>query len=119
MSSADLRSRWPALLWLPLALVLARPAAAQVADTDDYLRRIDRDGDGRIGLDEYLDWMSHGFDQRDRDHDGVLDATELPGGRGNPVTRARHRAALAERFSRQDADGDGYLSARELQAPPR
>ncbi|WP_331716767.1 calcium-dependent protein kinase 21 [Stenotrophomonas sp. MMGLT7] len=80
---------------------------------------MDRDGDGRVGLEEYLAWMSYGFDQRDRNGDGVLDGDELLGGRGQPVTRLQHRAALAERFHRQDADGDGYLSARELLAPPR
>lgn len=105
--------------WALLGLGLAGAATAQLADTGEYLRRMDRDGDGRISLDEYLDWMSYAFDQRDRNHDGVLDASELPGGRGAPVTRAQHRATLAERFRRQDADGDGHLSARELLAPPR
>lgn len=105
--------------WALLALGLAGAAAAQVADPGEYLRRMDRDGDGRISLDEYLDWMAYAFDQRDRNRDGVLDAGELPGGRGKPVTREQHRATLAERFRSQDADGDGYLGAKELLAPPR
>ena len=69
--------------------------------------------------DEYLAWMSYAFDQRDADHDGVLQGEELPGRRGKPITRAAHRATLIERFARQDANGDGFLSARELLAPPR
>lgn len=44
---------------------------------------------------------------------------ELPGGRGAPLTRAAHRAQLAERFRRQDTNRDGVLDARELAAPPR
>jgi len=55
----------------------------------------------------------------DRDHDGTLQPPELPGGHGTPLTRARHRAQLAEVFRRQDHDGDGQLDARELAAPPR
>ncbi|WP_253254264.1 calcium-dependent protein kinase 21 [Xanthomonas arboricola] len=94
-------------------------AQVQVQDSQQYLQRMDTDGDGRVGRDEYLAWMSYAFDQRDLDHDGVLQGDELPGRRGKPITRAAHRATLIERFARQDANGDGYLSARELLAPPR
>ncbi|PPT77732.1 MULTISPECIES: calcium-dependent protein kinase 21 [Xanthomonas] len=94
-------------------------AHAQVQDSQQYLQRMDTDGDGRVSRDEYLAWMSYAFDQRDLDHDGVLQGDELPGRRGTPITRAAHRATLIERFARQDANGDGYLSARELLAPPR
>ena len=94
-------------------------AQAQVQDSQQYLQRMDTDGDGRVSRDEYLAWMSYAFDQRDLDHDGVLQGDELPGRRGKPITRAAHRATLSERFARQDANGDGSLSARELLAPPR
>lgn len=95
-------------------------AGAQVVDsTGSYLQRMERDGDGRVSLDEYLAWMSYAFDARDLDHDGVLSPAELPGGRGKPITRAQHQATLTARFRKQDGNGDGYLSARELAAPPR
>jgi len=95
-------------------------ASAQVVDsTGSYLQRMDRDGDGRVSLDEYLAWMSYAFDARDLDHDGVLSAAELPGARGKPITRAQHQATLTVRFRKQDSNGDGYLSARELAAPPQ
>ncbi|KAB7765941.1 hypothetical protein NB689_000403 [Xanthomonas sacchari] len=95
-------------------------AHAQAIDsTTSYLQRMDRDGDGRVSLDEYLAWMSYAFDARDRDHDGVLSPAELPGGRGPPITRAQHLATLTARFRKQDTNGDGYLSARELAAPPQ
>lgn len=106
---------------LPL-LALAGPLAAAATPPSavaDYLSRMDRDGDGRVSLAEYLEWMSYGFDAMDRNGDGVLQAAEQPGGRGQPISRAEHRARLAERFRRQDVDGDGHLSARELAAPPR
>jgi len=98
---------------LPLA------AAAQVAATADYLARMDRDGDGRVALVEYQDWLSYAFDGMDRDGDGVLATHELPGSRGMPVTRIAHRERLALRFAKQDANRDGFLDARELAAPPR
>ncbi|TDK22984.1 hypothetical protein E2F46_12595 [Luteimonas aestuarii] len=100
-------------------LVLPFATSAQVEQTSEYLAKMDTDGDGRVSLPEYLDWMSYAFDQMDRNGDGVLTADELPGGKGAAITREVHRARLAERFRKQDANGDGYLDARELAAPPR
>ncbi len=102
-----------------LTLLLAWPAAAQVQDTRDYLQRTDADGDGRISPDEYLQWMLYAFDRMDRNGNGVLEPEEQPGGRGKPITREQQKQVILERFGKQDADGDGYLSARELMAPPR
>nr|WP_275672382.1 hypothetical protein [Thermomonas alba] len=101
------------------ALLPLAAGAQQVQRTSDYLARMDADGDGRVSLEEYLAWMGYAFDRMDRDHDGVLQADELPGGKGRALTRQAHRAQLAERFHRQDANHDGYLDARELAAPPR
>lgn len=103
---------------LALALMAAPPAGAQVTATADYLARMDADGDGRISLQEYLDWMMYGFTRMDRNGDGVLEADELPGGQGRAVTRAEYQARLTDRFNRQDRNGDGFLDARELAAPP-
>ncbi len=102
-------------------VVLAPPllAAAQVDGTGDYLQRMDADRDGRVSQAEFLDWMSYAFNARDRDHDGVLSGDELPGGKGAAITRSTHREQLAATFRKQDRNGDGYLDARELAAPPR
>jgi len=110
--------RLPRLVFLA-ASCLPPAALAQVQATGDYLARMDSDGDGRVSLAEYQQWMSYAFDGMDRDRDGVLRADELPGGKGKPITREAHLAQLAQRFKRQDADGDGFLSANELAAPPR
>lgn len=107
------------LVALACALLPLAAGAQQVQRTSDYLARMDVDGDGRVSLEEYLAWMGYAFDRMDRDHDGVLQADELPGGKGRALTRQAHRAQLAERFHRQDANHDGYLDARELAAPPR
>lgn len=100
-------------------LGLGGAAQAQVNDTGDYLRRMDVDGDGRVSVDEYVQWMLYAFDRMDRNGDGVLGADELPGSRGKPITREQQRQTIVERFHKQDANGDGHLSARELMAPPR
>lgn len=103
-----------------LALLLAAAGAqAQVADTVSYLQRMDTDGDGRVSVEEYVQWMMYAFERMDRNGDGVLGADELPGGKGTPITREQQRQTLIQRFHKQDANGDGYLSARELAAPPR
>ena len=103
--------------WILLALPLL--AVAQVNGTSDYLQRMDADRDGRVSQAEFLDWMSYAFNARDRDHDGVLSGDELPGGKGAAITRSTHREQLAATFRKQDRNGDGYLDARELAAPPR
>jgi len=107
----------PAFLVLLSLVPLA--AHGQVNATSDYLSRMDADGDGRISLVEYQDWMSYAFDAMDRNRDGTLTADELPGGKGKPVTRAEYRARIAATFNKQDVNRDGSLSARELAAPPQ
>ena len=111
----------PSVPFLLLLLGYALPmlANAQVQRTGDYLSKMDADGDGRVSLGEYQDWLSYAFDGMDRDRDGVLSPAEQPGGKGQPLTREQHRARLAERFRKQDANRDGYLNARELAAPPQ
>jgi len=107
---------------LRLALVLlcmTGAVQAQVTDTGTYLQRIDADADGRVSEAEYVQWMMYAFDRMDADGDGVLDASELPGGKGRPITREQQRQTLVQRFHKQDANHDGFLDARELAAPPR
>ena len=104
---------------LAVLLACAAPAFAQVTATSEYLARMDLDADGRVALVEYQDWLSYAFDAMDADHDGILSPAEQPGGRGKTLTREEHRARLAERFRKQDANRDGVLSATELAAPPR
>jgi hypothetical protein len=107
-----------------LALTLLVAAAAQTdhaASVRDYLARMDRDADGRVGLDEYQAFLSWGFESQDLNGDGMLDRAELGvRARSNrPITRDAHRRSLAATFERQDADGNGFLDVRELASPPR
>lgn len=111
----------PAMQRLCSAILLLLPlsAFAQVNATSDYLARMDTNGDGRVDQAEYLDWMSYAFDARDGNRDGVLTPDELPGGKGQALTRVQHRERLAATFVKQDVNRDGHLSARELAAPPQ
>ncbi|WP_460760219.1 EF-hand domain-containing protein [Lysobacter fragariae] len=99
--------------------VLPAISLAQVTAADQYLSRMDVDRDSRVALTEYQAWMGYAFEHMDTNHDGLLTANELPGGRGRTVSLAEHRETLAAAFRRQDANGDGFLSAKELAAPPR
>lgn len=101
-----------------LLLVLPFAALAQTTATGLF-RAMDSNGDGRISEAEYVDYMSQGFARRDRNHDGVLEANELPGGRGNPVSLSAWQDDLRREFRQLDRNRDGYLSPQELMQPPR
>ena len=102
----------------PAAPSPVRNPGAVDASTD-YVARMDADGDGRVSLAEYQDWLSYAFTRLDANGDGVLAPHELPGGRGRPVSLADHRQTVADRFARQDRNRDGFLDAQELLAPPQ
>ncbi len=104
------------------ATPLSAPAQASGAApkaAGDYLSRMDIDGDRKVSLLEYQDWLTYAFDGMDRNRDGLLTPDEQPGGRGKPITRDAHRARVAERFARQDIDRSGFLDAKEIAAPPQ
>ncbi|WP_425601014.1 EF-hand domain-containing protein [Dyella sedimenti] len=85
----------------------------------DYLREFDSDGDGRVSEVEYVAHMSQGFYRLDRNGDGVLEADELPGGHGRPVTLRQFQDNLRRQFHKLDRNHDGYLDAGELAQPPQ
>lgn len=101
-----------------IAAALLAAATAFAQGPGELLRRFDTDGDGRVSEAEYLAYLSLGFRARDLDGNGVLEGAELPPG-ARPLTRAENEARLRRQFARQDANGDGWLDARELLAPPR
>ena len=94
-------------------------SAARAQTQADFVARMDADGDRRVSLGEYTEYMSYAFRRMDADHDGVLEPGEQLVPHARPLTLAEHHANLAAMFHRQDVDRDGYLNARELAAPPR
>jgi Ca2+-binding EF-hand superfamily protein len=106
---------------LPLfALLCATAHAGDYPSTvSAYLMQFDQDGDGRIGPQEYVDYLSAGFRALDADGNGVLEAGELPHGpRRTPRTLAAFQTDLRAQFRRMDRDHDGFLSAPEMAQPP-
>ncbi|MEO8809922.1 MAG: hypothetical protein ABI386_06725 [Rhodanobacter sp.] len=104
-------------LWVALALSL--PLAALAQDSrEDYLRRFDSNGDGKVSASEYVAYMSRGFARMDTNGDGTLEAAELPGGHGRPITLKAYQDNLLRQFHRLDRRHRGYLNAAELTAPP-
>ena len=119
-SATPSRSRFPLALAI-VAGTVSGNAQAQAPTREDYLRRFDADGDGRVSLGEYQEYLSRGFHAMDRDGNGVLAAGELPPGvrTRTATTLESHRRALARMFDLLDLDNSGHLDARELTAPPR
>jgi Ca2+-binding EF-hand superfamily protein len=100
------------LLWLPLA-VFAQGTASGL------FQAMDSNGDGRISESEYVAYMSQGFYRLDRNHDGVLEADELPGGHGKPITLQEWQDNLRKEFRKLDRHHHGYLTEQELMQPPQ
>lgn len=105
---------YPGFIAMPAVMAQSAPSTPS-----DYLERFDLDGDGRIALSEYRDYMSRGFRDMDVDGDGLLQGNELPVPGARPVRLTDHLDALAQSFHRQDRNADGYLDAAELASPPR
>ncbi|MFK2877578.1 EF-hand domain-containing protein [Rhodanobacter hydrolyticus] len=104
---------------LALAALWLLPLAATAQDSREaYLRQFDTGGKDCVNEAEYVAYMSRGFAQMDRNHDGVLEPDELPGGHGKPVTLQEWQANLRRQFHRLDRHHNGCLDAQELTAPP-
>ena len=109
-----------------VTMVPAKTSASSIWDVEspqEYLKLIDSDGDGRVSLGEYQDYLGRSAREMDRNGDGLLSANELPPGTrsrgGHPVNLQRQREAYAIRFHLQDRNGDRFLDAEELGAPPQ
>jgi hypothetical protein len=99
-----------------LLFAAALPAFAQ--SRDDFLRRVDTDGDGRVSLSEYQFHMSFAFRQMDRNNDQILEPDEQLVPNAKTLTRVDLDTRMAVQFHRQDRNHDGFLNAAELSAPP-
>ena len=96
------------------ALLAAVPGWAQ-SSRSAYLAMFDRNGDGRVSEPEYVGYLDRGFVAMDANHDGVLEPSELPGGRGRAVTLAHHEADLRRQLpaalaGRGTSPGSGALA---------
>lgn len=122
------------LAMAPLAAALAGSALAQQVRPEQAIAFLDRDGDGKCSLNEYLTYQAGRIPQLDADGDGVLQYGEFKDslqGRGkqnaqrsfDAFNTEEDRKALTRReflgyhayvFKQfVDADGDGFMSAAE------
>jgi hypothetical protein len=98
--------------WLTMTVLVqgcVTPAAAPAAD----LPRLDANGDGLVTREEAQVYprMAARFDDADTNRDGHLDAAEAEAGR--EAVRRQARAAIRERWSAADKDGDDAISQSE------
>lgn len=104
---------------LAVACLCLLPLAVTAQDSREaYLRQMDTDGNGCVSESEYVAYMSRGFLRMDTNHDGVLESSELPSGRGKAVTFKQWQADLRRQFHKLDRRHTGCLDAQELTAPP-
>lgn len=85
-------------------LLFAGAAAAQQSSSiyEGHLDHLDRDGDGGVSQDEYVDFMADAFKTLDADGDDYLMQTDV-----SP-------ALSADQFAATDTDGDGRVSRQEF-----
>ena len=108
----------------PLALAQKKDGPVPVT-SESLLKRMDRDGDGKLSFEEYRNAMIRRFAHADRDRDGVLRGDEIPAHlvptarSENPqqeVTMDAYADALRPVFDSFDTDRDGYLAGAEIEA---
>lgn len=75
---------------------------------------LDRDGDGQITREEMAAQRGDRFEEADTDGDGKLSLAEIE---ARAAARAKERAGKL--MTRLDSDGDGFVSADEMQPGPR
>jgi hypothetical protein len=85
-------------------------SAAEIARAPTSLKKLDLDGDGRLGLEEL----------RPKRPDGAPGAAQGKGGEppARPEGQARPKRPAPPIVLALDADGDGVVSAAELAAAP-
>ncbi len=113
-------------LILPASLLFAAPAADSTAQERgpkaNKMQRHDADGSGTLSAAEVAGTkLETRFAEIDADSDGELTREEMrahhkahKGKEGKKGKDRDHRARMAERFAKRDADGNGSLSAAEV-----
>jgi len=109
--------RLAVLATLPVAAFAAQPSApAQGAHADFFqhmLQKMDRNGDGRISLDEYLAEAGAKFKSIDSANKGRIDAADIA---ASPAAIARIDRRAEHLVRRLDSAGAGYVTADEFAA---
>lgn len=87
--------------------------ADQVLPTKDqyeeWLSRIDTDGDGQVTREEWAAHQAAGFDRVDADHDGKLTLAEM-----YSALKPQREAEAAKVFQRWDLNKDNFVTREEF-----
>jgi len=88
-------------------------------------KQFDVNGDGKLSADEIAELMKsigHSSEEAksllkmwDEDHDGVIDMDELKTGFAASQLGEQSKQELQQAFKRFDVDGDGFVSAQEIE----
>ena len=115
---------------LALSLFLApAPATAQTStmgDTRAWVKKYDRNHDGKLDRDEFYQAVVDAFFLRDKDKDGYLAMSELTEASPEALRAVKHKDsarislqeyinALFKDFDAADTDGDGLLTVEEIE----
>jgi hypothetical protein len=106
-----------------LALGLGGDALAgrieRVGAASAGIRRLDKDGDGKLSRDEHAAGARQMFDAMDGNHDGKVTAAEMDAAMAKQKDRRPSRSMKArgtsgaERIKLLDRDGDGVVTSEE------
>jgi len=108
-------SGFAALLTLSAAATAAPPATAPAAPDhfQHMLQKMDRNGDGRISLDEYLAEAADHYRSIDAANKGRVDAADIA---SSPAALERIDRRAEHLVARLDSAGAGYVTADEFAA---
>jgi Ca2+-binding EF-hand superfamily protein len=111
-----------------IAIVLILALTGPASGADKTFEALDKDKDGRISQQEYLDATAKTFDKLDKDGSGHLDEEELKAlpevdrkdwlaemdkNEDGKIHRNEFQAEALKRFSTADADENRYIDSRE------
>lgn len=115
---------------LALSLFLApAPVTGQTSpmgDVRSWVKKYDKNGDGRLDRGEFYQAVVDAFFLRDKDKDGYLAISELTEASPEALRAVRHKDsarisleeyvnALFKDFEAADADADGLLTVEEIE----
>ena len=115
-----------------LAVVLMILCAAFLAiAAEDFFTKLDKNKDGRVSKQEYLEQAAGSFDKLDKNRDGVLQTEELgqidknkraqlikasDTNNDGVITKEELEQDARKRFSTMDRNADGYIDKKEERA---